>query len=469
MSFLNIPSSGGIVSVMKTISTLLFILLVTNVSYSDDIVHILGYHSFINGHRSKYDFSIDELRTQIRYFIKRGYRFVSFSDIIDGKINGRKNILITIDDGNRSIYRAYHEILRPLNIKPLLAIYPSIIGRRYALSWNQLEELSSDGCEIASHGLYHRKMSQRLYQVNKKSYLNEIYKSKSILERGLKNRIRVFVYPYGLYINEVFRYLEKAGYEYALTVRDDSLTLPISRLENPYEIPRYVITRPDKKFAFSIITRNAEGLYRISSRERDGRRNRFYRKNAVAEKKSILVAKNREVDGNIVEAIAESGLKMSRSVPVVVEKHISMLQKKRLHSENTENPALMRDETTSRARGMKIFSYHIFDGMSLSWWRYRKGGEIHYRVKKKDYHLSKDVVKSRSRGHSKVTDTGRDWGSSKDRAFPVAYNKINKALDKVNIKRDQFREDGDHLMRNSVKKYHALFDMMREKTVDLIR
>jgi peptidoglycan/xylan/chitin deacetylase (PgdA/CDA1 family) len=454
---------------MKIISTLLFVLFVVNVSYSDDIVHILGYHSFINGHRSKYDFSIDEFRTQIRYFIKRGYRFVSFSDVIDGKIDGRKNILITIDDGNRSIYRAYQEVLRPLNIKPLLAIYPSIIGRRYALSWNQLEELSSDGCEIAAHGLYHKKMSQRLYQVNKKSYLNEICKSKSILERGLKNRIRVFVYPYGLYIDEVFKHLEKAGYEYALTVRDDSLTLPISRLENPYEIPRYVITRPDKNFAFSMITRSAEGLYRISSRGRDGRRNRSYRKNAATERKRILVAKNREDDGNSVKGIAESALKMSRSGPVVVEKNIPMLPKKSLHSENTENPGLMRDETISRARGIKIFSYHIFDGMSLNWWRYRKGGKIHYRVKKEDYYLSNDVVKSRSRENSKVIGTGRDSGSSKDRVFPVAYKKIDKALDKVNIKRDRFREDGDHLMRNSVRKYHALFDMMREKTVDLIR
>ncbi len=457
-----------IISVMKTILTLFFVLFVANASYSEDIVHILGYHTFINGHRSKYDFSIGELRTQIRYFLKRGFRFVSFSDVIDGRINGRKNILITIDDGNRSVYRAYHKILKPLNIKPLLAIYPSVIGRRFALSWNQLDELSSDGCEVAAHGFYHRKMSQRLYRVNRKSYLNEIYKSKSVLERRLKNRIRVFVYPYGLYIDEIFKHLEKAGYEYALTVRDDSLTLPISRLENPYEIPRYMITRPDKKFAFSRVTRSAGGLYRISSRRKDGSRNRSYRKNVTDDKKGILVAKNREDDTSSAKRIPGSNLRMNSNATVEVEKHISMLSKKSRHSENTKNQELMRDETTSRMRGIKIFSYHISDGLSLNWWRYRKSRKNHYRVKKENYHSSKHTVKSKSRDYPRVTNTSRNGGLSKNKTLSVDYSRVKKTIDRIGLKNNRIKESGDLLMRSSVKRYQNFFNIMRKKTVELV-
>ena len=39
-------------------------------------------------------------------------------------------MLCCIDDGNRSVGRAYREVLAPMGIKPLLAIYPNIIGRR---------------------------------------------------------------------------------------------------------------------------------------------------------------------------------------------------------------------------------------------------------------------------------------------------------------------------------------------------
>ena len=59
---------------------------------------------------------------------------------------GDRNIMISIDDRNQTVYRAYHDVLKPLHIRPLLAIYPNIIGKRkYALTWEQLRELAADG------------------------------------------------------------------------------------------------------------------------------------------------------------------------------------------------------------------------------------------------------------------------------------------------------------------------------------
>src|SRR4030042_1614763 len=83
-------------------------------------VHVLCYHAFLDD-RKIYNFSIEELREHIDFFKSRGYRFVKFSDIINKNISGNKNILITVDDGNRTVYDAYYSVFKKNNIKPVLA------------------------------------------------------------------------------------------------------------------------------------------------------------------------------------------------------------------------------------------------------------------------------------------------------------------------------------------------------------
>lgn len=453
---------------MKNIIIFLSIVLAYDLSYSQDMVHLLGYHSFINGKRSRYDFSLSELRNQIQYFIKRGYRFVSFPDIVNGRIQGRKNILITIDDGNRSVYRAYQQVLRPLNIKPLLAVYLSVIGKRTALSWDQLNELASDGCEIAAHGFYHRKMSPRLYRVNKKGYLNEIYKPRKILEEKLRKRIRVFVYPYGLYTDEIFEHLRGAGYEYALTVRDDSLTLPFSSLENPYEIPRYVVTRSDRRFAFSRIIRYAEKEYRIASRGRKRGRFRPEKVDSVPVKKRVLISRDRtDVHAKREKRIVASGPDARRAL-LEGGRDISLFSEKNRNSENKKNSGPPRVENGTWVFGKKIFSYNINNGLGLNWWQYRKKGKIQHRMKSGSYTIREKRVKTNPHRNSVLADRKR-YSRSYDYTLPDDFSIMKEKLDKVTVKGDRIRESGDHLMRSSVRRYHAIFDMMREKTADYIR
>ena len=58
---------------------------------------------------------------------------------MNGRITGTKNVLVTIDDGNRSVYEAFQKVFKPNGIRPLLAIYPNIIDKKkYALTWDQL-------------------------------------------------------------------------------------------------------------------------------------------------------------------------------------------------------------------------------------------------------------------------------------------------------------------------------------------
>jgi len=94
---------------------------------ADSRVFVLCYHSFHGNNRFDYDISLEELASQMDFLSTKGFRFVSYADLVEGAVTGKKNVLVVIDDGNQSVYQAFHEVLKPRGIWPVLGIYPNII------------------------------------------------------------------------------------------------------------------------------------------------------------------------------------------------------------------------------------------------------------------------------------------------------------------------------------------------------
>lgn len=232
-------------------------LLLNSPSFSKTKVYVLCYHSFRGNINAPTDFSKKEINEQLDFLKKNNFKFVSFRDIVNNRLSGTKNILITIDDGNISVYDAYRDIFKPMNIKPVLAIYPALTGRKkYALSWGQLKELADDGCEIAAHGYFHMHLTQNYYDTHKNDFLNEIYKSKKVLEKNLNRQVLIFVYPFGQKSEIAIETIKNAGYKYAFTLKWHALNLPLSENKNLYELPRYMLTKPEWKSAFHNVFRD---------------------------------------------------------------------------------------------------------------------------------------------------------------------------------------------------------------------
>lgn len=209
---------------------------------ADQKVFVLCYHSFLGNKRFAGDISMQELRSQVDYFQSRGFRFISYSDLVKGTVTGTQNLLLVIDDGNQSVYPAYREIFKPRHIKPVLAIYPSIIGKKtYALTWEQLAELSKDGCAIASHGYYHELMNQKFHDRDPKAFRKEIFDSKDALEKKLNVKVTAFVYPNGVRADVTKKTLKEAGYSHAFTIQWGTVLSPLSLNRDPFELPRYMI------------------------------------------------------------------------------------------------------------------------------------------------------------------------------------------------------------------------------------
>ncbi|HOO71089.1 MAG TPA: polysaccharide deacetylase family protein [Spirochaetota bacterium] len=222
-------------------------------------VHVLCYHAFIDN-QTMYSFTPEETEKQISYFIQKGFRFITFNDVITGNYRGTKNIFVTIDDGNRSVYWAYFSVFKKHGIRPLLAIYPSIIGKKdYALTWDELKKLHREGCPVASHGYYHHYVNKKLYDSNRASFMREIFQSKAVLEKELKTKIDVFVYPYGVHSPITIEKAKEAGYRYAFAVQGGHLG-PEHLLEGGMRLPRYLLTRSNAQGLLAYVNRDAERL-----------------------------------------------------------------------------------------------------------------------------------------------------------------------------------------------------------------
>jgi len=227
-------------------------------------MYVLCYHTF-GDKKDPYTLAYSTLKANLESLKRAGYKFVSFEDVVSGNIEGTKNILVTIDDGNKSVYEAYFSIMKPLGIKPVLGIYPAIIGRvHYALTWEELRRLSVEGCYIASHGYHHMYLSEKYSKEEPESFKKEIYYSKKVLEEKLGRKIEAMVYPFGVYSNIAVAEMKNAGYKYGLCLTQKMAYLPF---EDSFAIPRYMITKPNQKGLMAFFAKKAQENHNVSTLE----------------------------------------------------------------------------------------------------------------------------------------------------------------------------------------------------------
>jgi peptidoglycan/xylan/chitin deacetylase (PgdA/CDA1 family) len=227
---------------------------------ADQKVFVLCYHSFL-GNKFPTDIPMNEFRSQMDFLKSKGFKFVSYADLMKGTVTGTQNILLIIDDGNHSVQQAYQEVMKPLGIKPMLAIYPNIISKKsYALTWEQLNELRKEGCDIAAHGYYHELMNQKFYDRDNKEFIHEIMGSKETLEKMIPGvKVSAFVYPNGVRADITKKILRESGYSSAFTIQWGAALSPLSGNKDPLELPRYMVQKGNWKMISSAILKASAG------------------------------------------------------------------------------------------------------------------------------------------------------------------------------------------------------------------
>lgn len=192
-------------------------------AFAEGKVVILDYHTFLGNGKSNIDYSEAELAEDLDAMSAMGYKFVNLDDAIAGKVEGVANIVVTIDDGNHTVYPAFKAVFEPRGIKPYLFVYPAIIKGhvRYALTPEKLKELAAAGCGIGAHGYHHNPVTDKAWDKDPKDFMHEILLPGPALAKILEApEPTLFGYPFGVFSKRAEDELAKAGYQWAFAADD---------------------------------------------------------------------------------------------------------------------------------------------------------------------------------------------------------------------------------------------------------
>ncbi|MCM8778015.1 MAG: polysaccharide deacetylase family protein [Candidatus Omnitrophica bacterium] len=138
-------------------------------------------------------------------------------------MRGRKEILITFDDGYADNLWYAMPVLETLNIKPLIFLTVNYIGtdnifHRYKdrkkdrlLNWEEVKKMSEQGVVFGSHSLSH----PHLPLLDDKKLWEEVSLSKKIIEDKTGKEVLNFCYPFGDFNERVIEKVKLAGYKNA--------------------------------------------------------------------------------------------------------------------------------------------------------------------------------------------------------------------------------------------------------------
>lgn len=220
-------------------------------------VPILLYHRFGPAVADSMTVTTPVFESHLKYLREKGYTVIPLRQLVNycrrqGPPPPPKSVVITVDDGHKSVYTDMLPLIKRYKLPVTLFIYPSAISNAsYAMTWEQLRTLKSTGLfDMQSHTYWHpnfnrdkKKMTPSEYE---KSLDMQLIKSKEKLEKELGVKIDMLAWPFGIYNDDLGKKAASAGYVAAF-----SMIRRHARLgDDALSLPRYLMTDKTKGTAF---------------------------------------------------------------------------------------------------------------------------------------------------------------------------------------------------------------------------
>lgn len=183
------------------------------------------YHSIENCSRNEDKLGLavppDVFYMHMRYLKENEFNVIGLLDLVKiiqkSEIIPKKSMVITFDDSYKSVLTNALPILKEFGFSSICFVNIYFIEKKVpkhlywanwqTLNWEDIKALSED-VQIGSHGLTHRKLTSLNYE----DLLNEIGRSKELLEAKLKEEVNAFSYPHGASNRKVKKVLKECGY-----------------------------------------------------------------------------------------------------------------------------------------------------------------------------------------------------------------------------------------------------------------
>ncbi|HVO93263.1 MAG TPA: polysaccharide deacetylase family protein [Terriglobales bacterium] len=213
-------------------------------------IPILVYHRFGKTVADSTTMTVERFEAQLKYLRDNGYNFIPLRELVLNRLTGepalpKRAVIITADDGHRSVYVYMLGLARKYQLPVTLFIYPSAISNAdYALTWEQLRALKDTGLfDLQSHSYWHPNFNQEKRRMNSRDYGRfvrmQLVQSKQVLESKLGGTVDLLAWPFGIFNDELIGKAKEAGYVAGFTTEGRHVT-PRDPLMT---LPRYMITQ----------------------------------------------------------------------------------------------------------------------------------------------------------------------------------------------------------------------------------
>jgi peptidoglycan/xylan/chitin deacetylase (PgdA/CDA1 family) len=260
-------SMSGIDDSMKTklliLSVLFFLLLGSPLAGGESSAKELGvqpvgvpiflYHRFGPIAADSMTVTTDVFESQLKYLTTNGYVVISLRQLVDyhlgkGAPPPSKAVVLTADDGHKSVYTDMFPLLKKYRVPAALFIYPSAISNAtYAVTWAQLREMKESGfIDLQSHTFWHpnfKKDKEKLQPSKYERFVEmQLKKSRERLEREFGAKVDMLAWPFGISNYHLIDQALKAGYVATFTME----RRPVCATDQLRSLPRYLMTHSDK-------------------------------------------------------------------------------------------------------------------------------------------------------------------------------------------------------------------------------
>jgi len=222
-------------------------------------VPILLYHRFGPVVADSTTVTTTVFESHLKYLKDNGYTVIPLRLLVDyylgkGPPPPPRSLVITVDDGHKSVYTDMFPLVKKYGIPVTLFIYPSAISNTpYAMTWDQLREMKKALFDFQSHTYWHpnfKKDKKRLKPAEYEKFVEMQFKrSKEKLEKELYVKVDMLAWPFSIYDGELIRKAAEAGYVAAFTMERRHT----STSDSIMALPRYLMTSTDRGKAFEKI------------------------------------------------------------------------------------------------------------------------------------------------------------------------------------------------------------------------
>jgi peptidoglycan/xylan/chitin deacetylase (PgdA/CDA1 family) len=223
------------------------------VPQSQTRVAVLGYHNFSNTKPvSDMLLRTSEFCQQMQYIQDAGLTVITMQDFLDWLSGSRclpeRCVLITIDDGWRSVYTDAFPVLKAYGYPFTLFLYTSYLsGKGFSMTPEMIQEMLECGATVGSHSATHLYPSQwKRYDEASPEYAAQLQQELPDSVEQLKSlfgNCSTYCYPGGYNTEPMLRVLKEQGVSAAFTVLEKKVT----SLENPLLVHRYMVFGTDPR------------------------------------------------------------------------------------------------------------------------------------------------------------------------------------------------------------------------------